>query len=74
VPIHYYARSREEGKKLTWRDGVRAIGTLVRLRLTPDGQLFEHSADREYHRERQRELSSNHPLIQRNQQDEQIVR
>ena len=34
VPIRYYARSREEGKKLTWLDGVRALGTLVRLRLS----------------------------------------
>ncbi len=27
VPIHYYARGREEGKKLTWRDGVRVTGS-----------------------------------------------
>jgi dolichol-phosphate hexosyltransferase len=33
VPISYTARSREEGKKLTWRDGVKAIATLSRLRL-----------------------------------------
>src|SRR5213593_3840987 len=33
VPIRYYARSREEGKKLTWKDGVRAIDALVRLRV-----------------------------------------
>src|SRR5881397_4127550 len=33
VPIRYYARSREEGKKLAWHDGVRAIVTLMRLRL-----------------------------------------
>jgi glycosyltransferase involved in cell wall biosynthesis len=33
VPISYTARSREEGKKLTWMDGVHAIGTLVRVRL-----------------------------------------
>jgi glycosyltransferase involved in cell wall biosynthesis len=34
VPISYSARSREEGKKLTARDGVRAIRTLVRCRVT----------------------------------------
>jgi glycosyltransferase involved in cell wall biosynthesis len=33
VPISYAARSREEGKKLTWLDGVRAIWTLARLRI-----------------------------------------
>ncbi len=33
VPITYKARSREEGKKLTSVDGLRAIGMLVRVRM-----------------------------------------
>jgi cellulose synthase/poly-beta-1,6-N-acetylglucosamine synthase-like glycosyltransferase len=33
VPIHYKARSREEGKKLTWGDGVEATWILLRVRL-----------------------------------------
>ena len=33
VPIHYKARSREEGKKLTWGDGVVATKILIRVRL-----------------------------------------
>ncbi len=32
VPISYQARSREEGKKLTWRDGVEALWILARER------------------------------------------
>src|SRR5256886_332913 len=40
VPIRYYARSRAEGKKLTWLDGVRAIGTLLRLRMSSYEGLF----------------------------------
>jgi dolichol-phosphate hexosyltransferase len=32
VPISYAARSREEGKKLVWTDGLRAVWTLARLR------------------------------------------
>jgi glycosyltransferase involved in cell wall biosynthesis len=32
VPISYKARSREEGKKLTWRDGVEALWILSRER------------------------------------------
>jgi glycosyltransferase involved in cell wall biosynthesis len=32
VPISYKARSREAGKKLTWRDGVEALVILVRER------------------------------------------
>ena len=33
VPISYKARRREEGKKLTWRDGVSAIGIITRERV-----------------------------------------
>jgi dolichol-phosphate hexosyltransferase len=36
VPISYAARSRAEGKKLTWRDGLRAVGTLTRIRVAPE--------------------------------------
>ncbi len=32
VPITYKARSREEGKKLTWKDGVEALWILTRER------------------------------------------
>ena len=33
VPISYQARGREEGKKLTWKDGVEALWILLRLRV-----------------------------------------
>ncbi len=33
VPISYRARSRAEGKKLTWRDGVEALWILGRERV-----------------------------------------
>jgi dolichol-phosphate hexosyltransferase len=33
VPISYTARSREEGKKITWRDGVEALWILTRERM-----------------------------------------
>ena len=62
VPIRYYARSREEGKKLTWLDGLRAIGHLLRLRVASYAALFGRAADPGYHRERQRQLSLRHPL------------
>ncbi|HNW91952.1 MAG TPA: glycosyltransferase family 2 protein [bacterium] len=32
VPIRYHPRSRHEGKKITWRDGVTAIRLLIRYR------------------------------------------
>jgi glycosyltransferase involved in cell wall biosynthesis len=32
VPISYRARTREEGKKITWRDGVEALWILTRER------------------------------------------
>ena len=34
VPVHYKARSSDEGKKLTGVDGLRVIATLIRCRLT----------------------------------------
>jgi glycosyltransferase involved in cell wall biosynthesis len=33
VPITYRARTREAGKKITWRDGVDAVWILARIRL-----------------------------------------
>jgi glycosyltransferase involved in cell wall biosynthesis len=33
VPIDYQARGRDEGKKLTWRDGVSALRILARIRV-----------------------------------------
>jgi glycosyltransferase involved in cell wall biosynthesis len=33
VPVHYRARSRADGKKLTMLDGVRVLRTLVRCRI-----------------------------------------
>jgi len=33
VPISYYGRTYSEGKKITWRDGVIAVATLVRYRV-----------------------------------------
>jgi glycosyltransferase involved in cell wall biosynthesis len=62
VPIRYYARSREEGKKLTWRDGVHALSTLVRLRAASDESLFGAERDLDYHAARQRQLAVHHPL------------
>ncbi len=55
VPITYYARSREEGKKLTWVDGAHALGTLLRLRLSSKHRLF--GVEDPYHGLRLKELS-----------------
>ena len=35
VPISYRARTREEGKKLRWQDGVKALFVLARIRMSP---------------------------------------
>jgi len=65
VPIRYYARSREEGKKLTWKDGVRAIVTLLKIRLSSHARLFGSPALDGYHVRRRDELSQQHPLMSR---------
>ena len=34
VPISYYGRTFDEGKKITWRDGVKAVHALFRFRFS----------------------------------------
>ena len=33
VPISYYGRTFDEGKKITWRDGIKAVSALIRFRI-----------------------------------------
>lgn len=40
VPIRYTARTREEGKKLNWTDGVQALWILLLVRLFGKASLF----------------------------------
>jgi glycosyltransferase involved in cell wall biosynthesis len=35
LPVSYYGRTYEEGKKITWRDGVSAVMLLIRFRIGP---------------------------------------
>jgi glycosyltransferase involved in cell wall biosynthesis len=34
MPINYKARTREQGKKIQWQDGVRALWVIARIRFT----------------------------------------
>jgi glycosyltransferase involved in cell wall biosynthesis len=34
LPISYYGRTYAEGKKITWRDGFKAVRVLIRVRVT----------------------------------------
>jgi glycosyltransferase involved in cell wall biosynthesis len=36
LPVAYYGRTYAEGKKITWRDGFKAVGVLVRIRVRGD--------------------------------------
>jgi glycosyltransferase involved in cell wall biosynthesis len=56
VPIDYAARTRAQGKKLTWRDGVFAIFVLLRIRLSTTQSLFGQPDP--YHAERLNQLSA----------------
>jgi glycosyltransferase involved in cell wall biosynthesis len=38
LPIAYYGRTYEEGKKITWRDGFKALFVLIAIRLEPDSR------------------------------------
>ena len=35
LPIAYYGRTYAEGKKITWRDGAKAVWVLLRVRVSP---------------------------------------
>ena len=35
IPIRYFGRSYDEGKKITWRDGFGAVQALVKYRMSP---------------------------------------
>jgi len=39
IPISYYGRTYEEGKKITWRDGVIAVAVLLAERLRSAGDV-----------------------------------
>jgi hypothetical protein len=56
IPIEYAARTREQGKKLTWRDGVKALFVLLRIRLTATSSLFGQPDP--YHRDRLNKLNA----------------
>ena len=34
LPIHYYPRTKNEGKKIKWKDGIEAIWTLLKYKFT----------------------------------------
>ena len=56
IPIEYVARTRAQGKKLTWRDGVMAMFVLLRIRLSTGKRLFGQPDP--YHAERINQLSA----------------
>jgi hypothetical protein len=40
VPVSYAPRTRRDGKKIRWRDGVYAAWTLLKVRLAPRHSLL----------------------------------
>lgn len=39
VPISYTGRDFEEGKKISWKDGIPALWTLLKMRVVPRSQV-----------------------------------
>jgi glycosyltransferase involved in cell wall biosynthesis len=39
VPVSYYSRTHAQGKKINWRDALRCVGILLRMRLTSKKRL-----------------------------------
>ena len=40
LPISYYGRTYDDGKKITWRDGFAAIFHILRYNLTPKSSFY----------------------------------
>jgi glycosyltransferase involved in cell wall biosynthesis len=50
LPISYFPRTRLQGKKINWRDGVAALFHLIRFNLlTSDAQAFDQLPERYRH-------------------------
>ncbi|MBN1297819.1 glycosyltransferase family 2 protein [bacterium] len=43
IPIHYHPRTLEQGKKIRWTDGLIALWTLLKIRLTGRVSFFQSS-------------------------------
>jgi glycosyltransferase involved in cell wall biosynthesis len=39
LPVAYYGRTYAEGKKITWRDGIKAVRVLIAVRLGAESSL-----------------------------------
>ena len=35
IPIRYFGRGYDEGKKITWRDGFGAVQAIIKYRVSP---------------------------------------
>ena len=44
VPVSYYSRSHDQGKKINWRDAVRCVWILVKTRISAGGSLYSRDA------------------------------
>ncbi len=47
VGISYYGRTYEEGKKISWRDGVKAIYCILKYNLFRQGKVYKLLVERE---------------------------
>lgn len=49
VPVSYFSRSHEEGKKITWRDAFACLWILIRVRTLPRSRLLRagHLSERD---------------------------
>jgi len=45
VPISYHGRTYEEGKKIGWKDGVKALGVILYFWLVDDLYVASYGAD-----------------------------
>ena len=56
VPVSYFSRSHEEGKKITWRDAFACLWILIRVRMLPSSRVLRTDSPQRDDRDRIVEL------------------
>jgi dolichol-phosphate hexosyltransferase len=69
VPVSYFGRSHAQGKKITWRDAIKCIWILFRVRLQGSAghgsiQHADHSQGRSVTASSEPELNGSRPVLQ----------
>ena len=73
VPVSYFSRSHEEGKKITWRDAFACLWILIRIRFQPAGSFYLDSPRRRTAWARRNSRNLGTPQLQRGRRQRRLA-